>query len=147
MLLFTPELPSHSWPHRCELRLASLESWERGKEGFFPEGRTGNSWRARPGLAGQVFFFLFKLFIVYLAALETKSEPSPSFHPHAQNSIIRERERCPHFTGRSMHLLALLRHTAPLFQNKTELDCPCSCSSAVRGQGAGPGVLLAPQIP
>ena len=55
MLLFTPELPSHSWPHRCELRLASLESWERGKEGFFPEGRTGNSWRARPGLAGSPF--------------------------------------------------------------------------------------------
>lgn len=55
--------------------------------------------------------------------------------------------QCPHFTGRSMHLLALLRHTAPLFQNKTELDRPCSCSSAVRGQGAGAGagVLLAPE--
>lgn len=81
------------------------------------------------------------------AALETEREPAPSSHPHAQNSIIRERERCPHFTGRSMHLLALLRHTAPLFQNKTELHCPCSCSSAVRGQGASTGVLLAPQIP
>ena len=55
MLLFIPELPSHSWPHRCELRLASLESWERGKEGFFPKGHTGNSWRARRGLAWSTF--------------------------------------------------------------------------------------------
>ena len=75
------------------------------------------------------------------AALEAESEPAPSSHPHAQNSIIRERARWPHSAGRSMHLLALLRHTAPLFQNKTELDRPCSCSSAVRGQGAGPGVF------
>ena len=83
MLLFTPELPSHSWPHRCELRLASLESWERGKEGFFPEGRTGNSWRHGLAWLGHRFLWTNRCSWGYLGdILGIENE----IHPASQGS-------------------------------------------------------------
>lgn len=79
----------------------------------------------------------------------TQKAPAP--FPSSDTKPHYSRAPCPHSAGRSLHLTALFRHTAPsLFQNKTELDrrkllwMNRPCSPSVKRAGSGHGALFAP---